>query len=258
MSGKPHLVVVPDPPPVAAEAAGAAIHCRNLCLGYDRRPALRDLDWTVRPGSLTAVVGPNGAGKSTLLKGMVGVLTPLGGSIEIGGEGRAAIGYLPQQAEIDRSFPIAVRDMAAMGLWRRVGPFGAIGRDLAPRIEAALAAVGLGDLADRPIGALSGGQMQRLLFARLLLQDARVLLLDEPFTAIDARTAADLLALIGVWHREGRTIIAVLHDLDQVRRAFPETLLVARRVVALGPTAEVLSEANLERARLLCEGAEGR
>ncbi|MBD3788392.1 MAG: ATP-binding cassette domain-containing protein, partial [Sphingomonadales bacterium] len=121
------------------------------------------------------------------------------------------------------------------------------------RIATALAAVGLTGFERRPIGALSGGQMQRVLFARLLLQEADVILLDEPFTAIDAKTAADLMALVRRWHGEGRTVVAVLHDLDTVRAEFPETLMIARELVAHGPTAQVLTAANLLRARAMSE-----
>ncbi|MBD3788523.1 MAG: ABC transporter ATP-binding protein [Sphingomonadales bacterium] len=227
-----------------------AIVLHDLTLGYDRHPAVHHLDATIATGSLTAIVGPNGAGKSTLLKGIVGALTPLEGKIT---RDPARLAYLPQQAEIDRSFPISVRDLVAMGLWAEIGAFGRIRPAQADRIAAALAAVGLTGFERRPIGALSGGQMQRVLFARLLLQDAEVILLDEPFTAIDARTAADLMALVQRWHGEGRTVLAVLHDLDTVRAEFPDTLMIARELVAHGPTAQVLTAANLLRARAMSE-----
>lgn len=227
-----------------------AIVLHDLTLGYDRHPAVHHLDATIASGSLTAIVGPNGAGKSTLLKGIVGALTPLEGRITLG---RARMAYLPQQAEIDRSFPVSVRDLVAMGLWVEIGAFGRLRPAQADRIANALAAVGLTGFERRPISALSGGQMQRVLFARLLLQEAQVILLDEPFTAIDARTAADLMALVQRWHREGRTVVAVLHDLDTVRAQFPDTLMIAREIVAHGPTAQVLTSANLLRARAMCE-----
>ena len=230
--------------------AAPAIRFDHVTLGYGRRPAVHHLDGEVPAGSLMAVVGPNGAGKSTLLKGIVGTLKPLEGRIRLAGSG---IAYLPQAAEIDRSFPLSVYDLVAMGLWSRAGLFGGISRQDRTRIEEALAAVGLIGLERRPLSTLSGGQMQRALFARLLLQDAPVILLDEPFTAIDARTTADLLDIVRRWHQEARTVVTVLHDIDMVKRAFPQTLLIAREPVAWGATAEVLSPENLLKARRMVE-----
>jgi zinc/manganese transport system ATP-binding protein len=229
------------------------IALRNLTLGYDRHPAIHHLDGEIGQGALLAVCGPNGAGKSTLLKALTGVITPMDGHIDFGGVGPRDIAYLPQAAQIDVSFPIDVFDMAAMGLWRRIGLFGGMKRADERKVRDALAAVGLSGFERRAIGALSGGQQQRMLFARLLLQDAPVILLDEPFSAIDERTVDDLLALIGRWHAEGRTIVAVLHDFDLVRAHFPESLLLAREKIAWGPTAEALSAENLRRARALTE-----
>ena len=229
-----------------------AIRFDEVTLGYGRRPAVHHLDGEIRAGSLTAVVGPNGAGKSTPPKGIVGPLNPLEGHIRLTGPS-AGIAYLPQAAEIDRSFPLSVYDLVAMGLWSRSGLFGGVPARERPRIEAALAAVGLIGFERRPIATLSGGQMQRALFARLLLQDAPVILLDEPFTAIDAKTTADLLAIVRRWHDEARTVVTVLHDMDMVRRVFPETLLIAREPVAWGATGEVLSAENLLKARRMVE-----
>jgi zinc/manganese transport system ATP-binding protein len=222
----------------------------DLTLGYDRHPAVHHLSGDVLPGDLLAVVGPNGAGKSTLLKGLAGVLKPLGGWIETTSRRMA---YLPQMAEIDRSFPISVFDLVAMGLWNRSGLFGGIGAKARNKIGEALSAVGLTGFEARHIGTLSGGQMQRALFARLLLQDADMILLDEPFTAIDTRTVADLVLLVQRWHGEHRTVLAVLHDLELVREVFPKTLLIAREPVAWGATAETLSPSNLSSARKMLE-----
>src|SRR5437764_3656434 len=231
----------------------AALRFRNLTLGYDRHPAVHHLDGAVEAGALVAVVGPNGAGKSTLFKGIVGVLKPFAGRIERAGLNPQEIAYLPQVAEIDRSFPINVYDMVAMGLWRRAGLFGGIGRKQRDTVEAAIATVGLTGFEDRAIGTLSGGQMQRALFARLLLQDARVIVLDEPFNAIDTKTVADLCDLVQRWHGEKRTVIAALHDLELVKAMFPEALLLAREPVAWGPTKDVLTAENLLKARRMCE-----
>ncbi|MBM3606892.1 MAG: ABC transporter ATP-binding protein, partial [Alphaproteobacteria bacterium] len=197
--------------------------------------------------------GPNGAGKSTLLKGISGALKPLEGAIRLDGVKARDIAYLPQAAEVDRSFPVNVFDLVATGSWRQTGLFGAITGAIGKRAFEAIAAVGLTGFEDRHIGALSGGQVQRALFARVLLQDAPVILLDEPFNAIDTRTVADLLDLIARWHGEQRTVIAVLHDLDIVRKHFPRALLLAREKIAWGETGEVLRADNLLAARRMCE-----
>lgn len=231
-----------------------AINIRDLTLGYDRHPAVHHLDGAIPPGALLAICGPNGAGKSTLIKALVGVVKPMGGAIEFGGgREKKKIAYLPQAAQIDLSFPIDVFDMAAMGLWRGIGMFGGLSKADSQKVRQALAAVGLTGFERRQIGALSGGQTQRLLFARLMLQDAPVILLDEPFSAIDERTVSDLLALIGRWRDDGRTIIAVLHDFDMVRRSFPDTLLLAREKIFWGATEQALSPENLSRARKMIE-----
>lgn len=234
-----------------------ALTLDGLTLGYGAVPAVQGLQADIAQGSLTAVIGPNGAGKSTLMKAMVGTLEPLQGSVRFGALTRDDIGYLPQQSEIDRSFPLSVVDLVAMGLWRQVGPFGALGPRHYAQIDAAIAAVGLTGFESRPIGSLSGGQMQRALFARLMLQDAQLVLLDEPFTAIDARTMADLLVLIGNWHQEGRTVLAVLHDYEIVRGHFPESMMLARGLVAHGATENVLTAENKFKARQMCEACDG-
>jgi zinc/manganese transport system ATP-binding protein len=231
----------------------AQLQFRDVTLGYDRHPAVHHLRGEVGSGALLAVVGPNGAGKSTLFRGIVGILKPLSGTILTDGISPKDIAYLPQTADIDRSFPISVFDLVGTGLWRRTGLFGGIGERDRKKIGQALAAVGLSGFENRGIGTLSGGQMQRMLFARVLLQDARLIVLDEPFNAIDAKTSADLLALVKQWHAEGRTVLAALHDLDLVRANFAETLLLARGPVAWGPTAEVLTPENLLVSMRMCE-----
>ena len=238
-----------------AHRRGAALlRFDNLTLGYNRHPAVHHLQGEIVSGSLLAIVGPNGAGKSTLLKAIAGELRPLQGSIDRGGLDRRQIAYLTQQATLDQTFPIVVHDFVAMGLWREIGAFLGLGRERRRRVHEAIERVGLHGLEKRPIGALSGGQLQRALFARVMLQDAPLVLLDEPYGAIDAASVRDLAALVRQWHDEGRTVIAVLHDLAHVRQEYPETLLLARELVARGETASVLTAANLQRARQLAEG----
>jgi zinc/manganese transport system ATP-binding protein len=230
-----------------------AIHLDGLTLAYERHPAVHHLSGVFAAGSLTAVVGPNGAGKSTLLKALAGLIRPAEGRVTLAAVGRRDIAYLPQQAEVDRSVPLTVLEVAALGHWRRMGVLGGLGPAELAATRAALSAVGLAGFESRPAGTLSAGQFQRALFARMMLQDAKVILLDEPFTALDSRTTADLLDLVRRWHAEKRTVVTVLHDHEQVRQVFPETLLLARELVAWGPTEETLSPANLLRARAMAE-----
>lgn len=230
-----------------------AIRFDNVTVAYDRHPALHHVSGSFEPGSLTAIAGPNGAGKSTLLKALMGELGLSQGKIERGTLKTRDLGYLPQAAEIERRFPITVADAILLGAWHSIGAFGGVSSKLMAQAREALMAVGLEGFEARPVSALSAGQFQRVLFARLLLQDARVIILDEPFTAIDARTTRDLLALVARWHGEGRTVIAVLHDFDQVRRHFPQTLLLAREMVGWGPTETTLTPGNLLRARAMAE-----
>jgi zinc/manganese transport system ATP-binding protein len=230
--------------------AEAALIFDDLTLGYDRHPAVHHLSGTVMRGDLLAVVGPNGGGKSTLLKGIAGRIKPLSGRIE---QPLAPLAYMPQIADLSRDFPVSALDIALTGLCPQRGLFGGISRQDRERAHAALTRVGLTGFEARSIRTLSGGQLQRLLFARLILQDAPLILLDEPFTAIDQRTTEDLLHLIEDWHAEGRTVLAVLHDLDLVRARFPKTLLLARDPLGWGETAGVLTEDRLSRARHMAE-----
>ncbi|MCU0932187.1 MAG: metal ABC transporter ATP-binding protein [Serpentinimonas sp.] len=226
-----------------------ALH--NLTLGYDRHPAVHHVSLRIEPGSLVALVGPNGAGKSSLIKALAGGLRPISGTV--GGLAGQRVAWLPQHNGLDASFPIDVRRTVAMGLWHRVGALGRFNAEHRRLCDEALAAVGLTGFESRGLDTLSGGQLQRALFARLILQDAPVVLLDEPFAAVDNRTSADLLALLHRWQQQGKTVIVVLHDLAQVRAHFPLTLLLARELVAYGPTNEVLTEAHWAQAQRMHE-----
>jgi zinc/manganese transport system ATP-binding protein len=236
----------------------AAIAFSDLTLGYDRHPAVHHLSGTIERGELLAICGPNGAGKSTLLKSVAGVNLPLDGRIRFDRGTQAEVAYLPQLAEVDLSFPINVLDFVAMGLWKNCGLFGGIARSGRTKVEAAIAAAGLRGFEDRDIGTLSGGQKQRMLFARLIAQDAQIILLDEPFTALDAKTAEDLLAVMLRWHEQRRTVLAVLHDLDMVRRHFPRTLLLAREKISWDATEIALHPDNLARAQNMSEAFDQR
>ena len=223
-----------------------AVLLKDVTVTHARRPAVHHVSGRFASGSLTAIVGPNGAGKTTLLRAIAG-LHPLAGGRVSGAED---VALLPQGSALDRSFPLDCLEVVALGQAAATGAFRQIAT--ARAIEA-LAAVGLAGFEARGIGTLSAGQFQRVLFARLMVQDAPVMLLDEPFNAVDARTEADLLHVIDGWQRDGRTVIAVLHDLDLVRARFPQTLLLARHVVGWGKTADVLRPDALLQARLNAE-----
>jgi zinc/manganese transport system ATP-binding protein len=215
-------------------AADGRVLLRGVTVRYGRRVALEEVSGEFASGSLTAVVGANGAGKSTLLAAIAGVVRLAGGAVVCAARRRLA--YLPQLAAIDRDYPLTVSELITLGGWRAFGAFRAPGIALRARAAAAAETVGLAGRLRRPIAELSVGELQRALFARLILQDAAVILLDEPFAAVDAPTMSVLLDRITQWHQQGRTVIVVLHDLDLVRARFPSTLVLAQRCVAWGAT----------------------
>lgn len=238
------------PVPAPQTRAADIVRLSDVTVAYDRHPVVHHLSGGFAAGSLTALIGPNGAGKSTLLKAIAGVLPVQHGSIDFAID-RRQVAYLPQVVDVDRSFPLRVIDVVDLGHWRKVGAMKRIGAQDRAASRAAIDAVGLKGLELQPIGKLSVGQFQRVLFARLMVQEAKLILLDEPFNAIDQKTTADLMQIVRDWQAQGRTVVAALHDLEQVRREFPDALLMARELVAWGSSREVLSDAHLARARTL-------
>ncbi len=218
----------------------------NLSHIYQQTYALQNIFLTLKKPSFTALIGPNGAGKSTFLKIIAGLLKPSHGYFEI--SPGLTVAYLPQQTHFDRTFPLTVKDVVAMGLWSSLGVVGELSAHYNKLLVNAIETVGLSGLENRNLNQLSGGQFQRALFARMILQDADVLLLDEPFSAIDESTTDDLLHLLTVWHQQGKTILAVMHNIDLVRHFFPQTLILARQVVAHGATDRVLNQENILKA----------
>ena len=212
------------------------------------QPVWQHVSGSFSPGSMTAIAGANGTGKSTLLRVILGELPLAQGTVTRGGLGPRDFGYLPQARIIDRNFPISVTDMVLGGAWRQTGAFGRADRAVRLRAANALRRVHLDGQAERMIAALSAGQFQRLLFARLLMTDAQVIVLDEPFTALDAPTTQDLLELVCEWHAQGRTIIAVLHDIHQIRTCFPNVVLLHAGQATWGRTPDILTPVTLQRA----------
>ena len=206
---------------------------RDVTVRYGRRIALEAVSGEFISGSLTAVVGANGAGKSTLLAA-IAVLRLAGGAVNC--TARSRLAYLPQRTAIDHEYPLTLSELITLGGWREFGAFRSPDASLRARVAAATETVGLAGRLGRPISELSLGELQRALFARVIVQDAAIILLDEPFAAVDAQSLSVLLDQVTRWHEEGRTVIVVLHDLNLVRAHFPSTLVLARRCLAWGTT----------------------
>lgn len=242
----------------AAEAARAAelrqspLAIRGLTVSYDQKPAVFSIDATFRAGAMTAIIGPNGAGKSTLLKAALGLVKPLSGTTTVFGaplsDMRQRIAYVPQRASVDWDFPTRVSDVVAMGLFRQLGLLGRFRKEHASRVQACLARVGMEDFSDRQIGQLSGGQQQRVFLARALAQDADIYLLDEPFAGVDAATERAIIDVLKGLKAEGRSVIAVHHDLSTVREYFDDVLMLNVRKVAEGPVSDAFTTQALEAA----------
>lgn len=229
-----------------------ALEVRRLTASYSSRPVLWDVDAEIPKGTLAAIVGPNGAGKSTLLKAVVGLLKADSGHVLIEGLPAAKaldrVAYVPQRDEVDWDFPITVREVVEMGRYRSTGWVRRLKRADHEIVEEAISRVGMTPFGSRQIGELSGGQRQRVFIARALAQESPVMLLDEPFAGVDARTESALLDLLAEFRDEGRTVVVVHHDIGTVRSRFDWALLLNVRTVACGPVEESLSGEMLRRA----------
>ena len=236
----------------AAEIRQSPLAIRGLTVSYDQKPAIFSVDATVRPGAMTAIIGPNGAGKSTLLKAALGQVNALSGTTTVFGaplaDMRHRVAYVPQRASVDWDFPTRVSDVVAMGLYRQLGLLGRFRDRHRARVEECLARVGMEEFAERQIGQLSGGQQQRVFLARALAQDADLYLLDEPFAGVDAATERAIIDVLKALKAEGRTVVAVHHDLSTVREYFDDVLMLNVRKVAEGSVAEAFTTKALEAA----------
>ncbi|GLJ79560.1 metal ABC transporter ATP-binding protein [Microbacterium imperiale] len=236
----------------AAPPAGIAV--TGVSVRYREIVALDDVHLTVAPGRVTALIGMNGSGKSTLFKSITGMVRPTAGEVTIGGQTPAAarrrglVGYVPQSEDIDAAFPVSVREVVMMG---RYGHLGITRRPRAAdhaAVDAALARVELSDLGERQIGELSGGQRKRAFVARGIAQDARVLLLDEPFAGVDKKSEATIVRLLRELAADGRTVLVSTHDLHALPTLADEAVLLLRRVVFQGSVSEALRPEMLGRA----------
>lgn len=227
------------------------VSATGLSLGYGTEIVAEDVAFRLASGDVLAVVGHNGSGKSTLIKTLLGNLSPLAGTLNWPLGRPRTIAYLGQRTEFDSRFPIRVRDLAAMGAWSNLGFLGRIDKACQVRIRHALERTGTAEIADMPLHKLSAGQLQRALFARTMVQDAQLILLDEPFTAVDQTTEAALLTLIDSWAADGRTIILVLHDLSAVLQHCTTALLLGDGRALFGAPKETLTPENLVAHRYL-------
>jgi len=237
----------------------SVLQADGLAVGYVRRvPIVSEISFALAAGDILAVVGHNGAGKSTLVKTLLGVLSPLAGGVRwhanrlagSPGQGRGpsaerAVAYLGQLTEFDRRFPVRVRDLAAMGAWHGLGFLASIDAPRQRLIDEALEITGVAALAEVPINTLSAGQLQRALFARAMVQDAPIILLDEPFAAVDQKTEAGLLGIIDGWAQAGRTVVLVLHDLSTALQIASHALLIGHGRARFGAPTSVLTAPNL-------------
>ena len=230
-----------EPPP--------AIDVADLTVAYREQPVLWDVDLQVPEGVLMAVVGPNGAGKTTFVKAVLGLVPVAAGRVEVLGQPvsakRRLIAYVPQRGSVDWDFPTSVLDVVMMGRYGALGWFRRPGAAERERATDALGQVGMADFAGRQISELSGGQQQRVFLARALVQDARIVLMDEPFQGVDATTERTIVTLLQTLRSEGRTVVVVHHDLQTVPEYFDWVFLLNVRRVAAGPVSEVFTDANL-------------
>jgi ABC-type Mn2+/Zn2+ transport system ATPase subunit len=220
------------------ELGGRMIRCEALRWGAPGQPLTPPVDFELPKGSLTAVIGANGSGKSSLLKVIAGLQKPLAGKVILDVPRKGSLSFLPQQQHLDRQFPISLQELVAAGFW---------GSKQSPevrshRLKAALEKWCLTGLELRPLMALSGGELQRALLARLSLAEAPLLLLDEPHAALDELGQSLLWKHIHAWHAEGRTLVVVCHDLTAVRQHIPQTLLIKSSGCVLGPSTDLIRQ----------------
>jgi len=228
------------------------LRINNVTVRYGPTVALEQVTANFPCNSLTAITGPNGAGKSTLLRAILGWLPLTTGEIRIGDShahhALPRLAYLPQRPEIDWDFPITVEAVVTQGRFPARGLWRAFGAEDTEMIERAIEEMGLHELRARQISCLSGGQQQKVFLARALAQGADIFLLDEPFAGLDARATDDLVTHLSQWREQGRTVLAVVHNLELARRAFPHALLLNSRVVEFGTSVDVLRSANIGSA----------
>lgn len=241
---KETVTETPPPPPAPSRPILTA---HGLTVIYNREPAIEDVSFEVCAGERVAIIGPNGAGKSTLIKTIMGLLQSQAGHIHIAAKNDFCLGYVPQHEGVDWDFPVTVREVVMMGQTRQIGWLRRAGRAEWARVDEALARVGMSDFAGRQIGELSGGQRRRVFIARALAQQASILLLDEPFSGVDAGAQTGLMDVLDDLNRDGMTVILCTHDLGLAFNRFDKVMALRREVIAYGTPAEVYKPDVLAR-----------
>ena len=228
-----------------------AFKITNLTVAYERNVVVENVTVEFQEGKLTAIVGPNGAGKSTLIKAGLHLIPRVTGSMSaFGKEYKGAsqrVGYVPQRESVDWDFPVSVMDVTLMGTYGRLGWFQRPGKNQISEAESALEKVGMADYRDRQISQLSGGQQQRVFLARALAQHADLYFMDEPFAGVDAATEKAIIEVLHTLRSDGKTVVAVHHELDTVKEYFDEVLLLNRSLIACGPCDSIFTIDNLRK-----------
>ena len=227
------------------------IRIENLSVSYKETLALKDISLVLQGPTITGIIGPNGAGKSTLLKGMLGIIPHEGHTFIEDKEMKKSlkkVAYVEQKIHIDYNFPIKVKECVSLGLYPSIPLFHTLKANHWKKVDEALEIVGLSDYADRQISQLSGGQFQRVLIARCLVQDAEYILLDEPFVGIDSVSEEIIMNTLRDLKKAGKTVLIVHHDLGKVAHYFDQVLLLNKELIAFGPTKETFTQANLKQA----------
>ena len=227
------------------------IRIENLSVSYKETLALKDISLVLHGPTITGIIGPNGAGKSTLLKSMLGIIPHEGHALIDDKEMKKSlkkVAYVEQKVHIDYNFPIKVKECVSLGLYPSIPLFHTLKANHWKKVDEALGIVGLSDYADRQISQLSGGQFQRVLIARCLVQDADYILLDEPFVGIDSVSEEIIMNTLRDLKKAGKTVLIVHHDLGKVAHYFDQVLLLNKELIAFGPTKETFTQANLKQA----------
>jgi ABC-type Mn/Zn transport systems, ATPase component len=224
---------------------------KNLTVAYDDTPVFSDVAVNFNAGKITGIIGPNGAGKSTLIKAILDLIKVKQGKIDYNGQPMKAVqkqvAYVEQRKDLDLTFPIDVFDVVLTGTYGKLGLFKSPGKSEKQASRDALAQVSLTKFAKRQIGNLSGGQLQRVFVARAIVQQAEIIILDEPFVGIDLQSETAIMKILKQWRDENKTIIVIHHDLNKVTKYFDDLVILNHGIVDFGPVGEVYTPNNIEK-----------